>query len=91
MENRPFCRKSTADAVMVYDADDFSIIRTVNDLFLFVVVYEDDLLFFCSSYAFCAYHADVFAVIDDDIFAVVRYQQFLSVVWKKRSGSLPCL
>ena len=57
---------------MVYDADDFSIIRTVNDLFLFVVVYEDDLLFFCSSYAFCAYHADVFAVIDDDIFAVVR-------------------
>ena len=57
---------------MVDDADDRCFVDAVDDLFLFVVVDEDDLLFFDSSDTVCTDHADVFAVFDDSVFAISR-------------------
>ena len=57
---------------MVDDADDGCFINAVDDLFLFVVVDEDDRLFFSSSDAVCTNHADVFTIFDDSIFAISR-------------------
>ena len=57
---------------MVDDADDGCFINAVDDLFLFVVVDEDDRLFFSSSDAVCTDHADVFTIFDDSIFAISR-------------------
>ena len=70
--NRAGCFQSAADAVMVDDADDRCFVDAVDDLFLFVVVDEDDLLFFDSSDTVCTDHADVFAVFDDSVFAISR-------------------
>ena len=58
--------------MVVDDADDFGFIDAIDDLFSFVVVDEDDRLFFDSSDAIGTDHANISAFFDDDKAAFSR-------------------
>ena len=57
--------------MMVNDANDFSIVNAIDNLFLFIVVDEDNFLFFYVAYTSGTDETYILAVIDNDILMTI--------------------